>query len=201
MTTQAILTTDEARARALALHTGQSNVQTWPDTIVPCLCTWRAGNGTGTSSWRETGPQSPPRALVASPCRPSSAQQRRQPMLARICCTDRAQPKRFECTHRGSQSRVATGAATLVLRTEAAIAPQPAHMRHDAHHVSSRPGRAAGDADQPPLRCRANREICRPLCVNPTNNAKIIFWTNSSPDEPKVPKERSNLGLSNAPWK
>ena len=46
----------------------------------------------------------------------------------------------------------------------------------------------------------ANGEISCPLSVNRTNYAKIIFMANSPPDEPKVPIERLNLGLSNAPW-
>ena len=90
---------------------------------------------------------------------------------------------------------------TFVLRTETAIAPQPAHMRQHVPRISNRPGRAAADVEQRAFRCRAKREISRPLCVNPANYAKMIFYANSSPDEPKVPIERSNLGLSNAPCK
>ena len=89
---------------------------------------------------------------------------------------------------------------TFVLRTETAIAPQPAHMRQHVPRISNRPGRAAADVEQPALRCRAKREIFRPLCMDPTKHAKMIFYANSSPDEPKVPKESANLELLNAPW-
>ena len=116
----------------------------------PSVCQRIPSDGKVSSRWLGGGPPRPPSVHASSPRRPRSAQQQWLPSSAGYSCTCPKQPEPFECTpSQKSTLRAASRSAAVVLRTETPIAPQTALMRQVERHISSHPGWAATDADEP----------------------------------------------------